>query len=61
MSSAHTSPLDLQMIENAVGPYQQGQASPQERGAIYQELLGFVPPRIRSRFAVTGALDPNMH
>ncbi len=60
MSSAHTSPLDLQMIENAVGPYQQGQASPQERGAIYQELLGFVPPRIRSRFAVTGALDPNM-
>ena len=28
--------------------------------AVYQELLGFVPPRIEARLAVTGALDPDL-
>ena len=27
---------------------------------IYQELIGFVPPRIEARLAVTGALDPKL-
>lgn len=31
-----------------------------ERGAIYEDLLGFVPPRIEARLSVTGALDPTM-
>ena len=30
----------------------------EERGAIYKDLLGFVPPRIEARLNVTGALDP---
>ena len=30
------------------------------RAAIYQELIGFVPPRIEARLNVTGALDPQM-
>ena len=29
-----------------------------ERNEIYRELIGFVPPRIEARMAVTGALDP---
>jgi alkylhydroperoxidase/carboxymuconolactone decarboxylase family protein YurZ len=58
-SSSHTSP-DLDSIKQAIGPYLDGQDSPEKRGAIYKDLLGFVPPRIQSRFAVTGAIDPKM-
>ena len=32
----------------------------EQRYAIYQELLGFVPPRIEARINVTGALDPEL-
>lgn len=34
--------------------------SAEARGRIYEDLLGFVPPRIEARFAVTRALDPVM-
>lgn len=43
-----------------VGPYLDGQPTVEERGAIYRELLGFVPERIAARFRVTGALDAEM-
>ena len=58
-STTHPSP-DLDSIKQAIGPYLEGQDSPEKRGEIYKDLLGFVPPRIQSRFAVTGALDPKM-
>ncbi len=58
-SSTHASP-DLDSIKQTIGPYLEGQDSPEKRGAIYKDLLGFVPPRIQSRFAVTGAIDPKM-
>jgi alkylhydroperoxidase/carboxymuconolactone decarboxylase family protein YurZ len=57
MNNDHKSSIDLQMIEQAIGEYKDGQDSPEVRGQIYKDLLGFVPPRISSRFAVTGALD----
>ena len=31
-----------------------------EAGKIYEELIGFVPPRIEARLEVTGALDPKL-
>jgi 4-carboxymuconolactone decarboxylase len=31
-----------------------------EAGKIYEELIGFVPPRIEARLNVTGALDPKL-
>jgi alkylhydroperoxidase/carboxymuconolactone decarboxylase family protein YurZ len=43
-----------------MGPYADTAATAEERSAIYQELLGFVPPRIEARLAVTGALDPQL-
>jgi alkylhydroperoxidase/carboxymuconolactone decarboxylase family protein YurZ len=48
--------IDRKVVEQAMGPAEKVA----ERGAIYQELLGFVPPRIEARLSVTGALDPTM-
>lgn len=35
-------------------------AATDEAGKIYQDLIGFVPPRIEARLTVTGALDPQL-
>src|SRR5262249_52324975 len=52
--------IDAQVVKEKIGPYADTRATLEERGAIYQELLGFVPPRIEARLAVTGALDPDL-
>ena len=52
--------IDPKVVAEIVGPYADARATLEERGAIYQELLGFVPPRIEARLAVTGALDPEL-
>ena len=49
-------PFDHQAIRSVVGDYRDPKQTIEERGKIYQELLGYVPPRIESRFAVTGAI-----
>jgi len=51
-------PFDHQAIRSVVGDYRDPKQSIEERSRIYQDLLGYVPPRIQSRFAVTGAVDP---
>src|SRR5258708_18116001 len=53
-------PFDHQAIRSVVGDYRDPKQTIEERGRIYQELLGYVPPRIQSRFAVTGAIDPKI-
>jgi 4-carboxymuconolactone decarboxylase len=50
--------IDAKTVHERIGPYADPNVSSQERGAIYEELLGFVPPRIEARINVTGALDP---
>ena len=52
--------IDAQAVTEKIGPYADTRATLEERGAIYKELLGFVPPRIEARLAVTGALDPEV-
>jgi alkylhydroperoxidase/carboxymuconolactone decarboxylase family protein YurZ len=52
--------IDPQVVTEKIGPYADTKVSFEERGAIYKELLGFVPPRIEARLAVTGALDPEL-
>ena len=52
--------IDPQIVKETIGPYADKKATFEERGAIYKELLGFVPPRIEARLAVTGALDPQL-
>jgi hypothetical protein len=52
--------VDAQVVHDAMGPYAESDASLEQRGVVYQELLGFVPPRIEARLHVTGALDPQM-
>jgi alkylhydroperoxidase/carboxymuconolactone decarboxylase family protein YurZ len=32
----------------------------EQSGKIYEELIGFVPPRIEARLSVTGVLDPEL-
>ena len=53
-------PFDHQAIRSVVGAYRDPKQTIEERSRIYQELLGYVPPRIQSRFAVTGAIDPEI-
>jgi alkylhydroperoxidase/carboxymuconolactone decarboxylase family protein YurZ len=52
--------IDAKAVRERIGPYADPKASSQERGAIYEQLLGFVPPRIEARITVTGALDPTL-
>ena len=52
--------IDAKAVRERVGPYADKVASLDERTAIYRDLIGFVPPRIEARMAVTGALDPTL-
>ncbi|SEE22895.1 hypothetical protein SAMN05445871_4972 [Paraburkholderia caballeronis] len=50
--------INRESVREAIGEYADPAATFDERSDIYRELIGFVPPRIEARFAVTGALDP---
>jgi 4-carboxymuconolactone decarboxylase len=50
--------IDANVVRERIGPYADVKVSSEQRGALYQQLLGFVPPRIEARINVTGALDP---
>ena len=52
--------IDQNTVRRAIGPYADTQQTVEQRGEVYKELLGFVPPRIEARLHVTGALDPVM-
>jgi alkylhydroperoxidase/carboxymuconolactone decarboxylase family protein YurZ len=52
--------VNIESVRAAMGNYADKKLSAEKRGAIYEDLLGFVPPRIEARLAVTGALDPTM-
>lgn len=52
--------INAEVVRKSIGEYSDTKASAEERGRIYEDLLGFVPPRIEARLAVTGALDPKM-
>jgi len=52
--------IDAALVRECIGPYADPTATIDERNAIYRDLLGFVPPRIEARLAVTGALDPEL-
>lgn len=53
-------PPDEQAVKEVIGDYADKKQSQKERQAFYEDLLGFVPPRIRARMAVTGAIDPKL-
>ena len=52
--------INTEIVKKSIGEYSDKKATAAERGRIYEELLGFVPPRIEARINVTGALDPTM-
>jgi len=52
--------IDLNAVRERIGAYADKVASFEDRAEIYSELIGFVPPRIEARMAVTGALDPKL-
>jgi 4-carboxymuconolactone decarboxylase len=52
--------VNLNAVQQSIGTYADTQVSYEERCKIYEELLGFLPPRIEARLSVTGALDPKM-
>ncbi len=53
-------PPDAQAIRDVIGEYADKKKPLKERQSFYEELLGFVPPRIQARMAVTGAIDPKL-
>jgi len=56
---AHVS-LDMDAVRSEVGSYADTKRTLTEREQDYKDLVGFVPPRIAARLAVTGALDPEL-
>ena len=52
--------IDLDAVRKRIGSYADTVVSYEDRTDIYRELIGFVPPRIEARMAVTGALDPRL-
>jgi alkylhydroperoxidase/carboxymuconolactone decarboxylase family protein YurZ len=52
--------IDKEVVRQSIGEYADTRMSEAERGKIYEDLLGFVPPRIEARLNVTGALDPEI-
>ncbi len=52
--------IDTKAVQAAMGEYADERQTLAQRAEIYQELLGFVPPRIEARLNVTGAIDPKM-
>lgn len=52
--------IDTKAVNEQIGRYADTVATLDERNEIYRELIGFVPPRIEARMAVTGALDPTL-
>lgn len=52
--------IDPDIVTRRIGPYADQEQTLEQRGEVYKELLGFVPPRIEARLNVTGALDPKM-
>ena len=52
--------INQEVIRQTIGTYKDEKVSAEERYRIYDELLGFVPPRIEARVSVTGSLDPKM-
>ncbi|HWQ37289.1 MAG TPA: carboxymuconolactone decarboxylase family protein [Burkholderiales bacterium] len=52
--------IDQAAVRRTIGEYKDREKTIEQRGEVYRELLGFVPPRIEARLHVTGALDPAM-
>ncbi|MDO8768278.1 MAG: carboxymuconolactone decarboxylase family protein [Burkholderiaceae bacterium] len=52
--------IDKRIVNREIGEYADTKKTEVERTQIYKELLGFIPPRIEARLAVTGALDPDL-
>jgi len=52
--------IDQEIVRRRIGAYADPSQTIEQRGEVYKELLGFVPPRIEARLNVTGALDPTM-
>jgi alkylhydroperoxidase/carboxymuconolactone decarboxylase family protein YurZ len=52
--------IDTKAVTTQIGTYADKTATLDERNEIYRDLIGFVPPRIEARMAVTGALDPTL-
>ncbi|MGI4814306.1 MAG: carboxymuconolactone decarboxylase family protein [Janthinobacterium lividum] len=52
--------INTEAVRASIGQYADTETSYEERGRIYEELIGFLPPRIEARLSVTGALDPQL-
>jgi 4-carboxymuconolactone decarboxylase len=52
--------MDFSAVRSEIGPYSDPHTTLEDRAARYEELIGFVPPRIAARLNVTGALDSKL-
>ncbi|BCZ84751.1 hypothetical protein PTKU64_84260 [Paraburkholderia terrae] len=52
--------FDKDAVKREIGAYADTEKPLAERERGYKDLIGYVPPRIAARLAVTGALDPEL-
>jgi len=52
--------VNIDAVRSVIGAYSDTRAPFEERARIYEELIGFLPPRVEARLSVTGALDPHI-
>ena len=52
--------VDLRAVHNVIGAYADRHTPHADRENPYKDLIGFVPPRVGARLAVTGTLDPEL-
>ncbi|WP_233838091.1 carboxymuconolactone decarboxylase family protein [Paraburkholderia sp. ZP32-5] len=51
---------DPAVLKQAFGDASERDPKAAQRAQTYEQMAGFVPPRVKTRLAVTGALDPAM-
>lgn len=52
--------IKTEAVREMIGNYADQSQAIETRAKFYEDLIGFVPPRIEARLAVTGAIDPKL-
>lgn len=52
--------IDLGVLKKTFGDADQIDPQAASRGQSYREMVGYLPPRVETRFAISGALDPEL-
>ena len=52
--------IDLDVLKRTFGDADQLDPKAATRGQSYREMVGYLPPRVETRMAISGAIDPDL-